>query len=208
MRIVALRALAQRFGPEAQDTLLAVVRDEQEILKVCKQAARFLGRTGPTAEGDLERLLGSDLPLEVRAGAVLGLGELGSAFAAERLLALAGDGTSPFRTAALRAIARMSNPEAAPVLLRIAQDRGRKADTRTAACRGIAQSKESETVEVLTAILSDSSDRPEVRAAAADSLGRLGRREALVAVTAASYDSNPQVARQARIAKTRLDRVQ
>ncbi len=207
VRIVALRALAQRFGPEAQDTLLAVVRDEQEILKVRKQAARFLGRTGPTVEGDLERLLDSDLPLQVRAGAVLGLGELGSAFAAERLLALAGDETSPFRTVALEAIARISTAEAAPLLRQAALASERRPDTRRAACRALWRVKDPATVQTLCTVLADASTPPEVRAMAADSLGRLGRPDALEIVAAATRDADPQVARKARLAQTRLAHV-
>ncbi len=204
VRIAALRELARQFGREARETLIATVRDEQEILKVRKQAARFLGRTGPTAEGDLERLLDSDLPSQVRAGAVLGLGELGSAFAAERLLALAGDGTSPFRTVALEAIARISTAEAAPLLREAALASERRPDTRRAACRALWRVKEPATVQTLCTVLADAGTPPEVRAMAADSLGRLGRPDALEIVAAATRDAHPQVARKARLAQSRL----
>ena len=171
-----------------------------------KQAARLLARTGPSAEADLERVLDSELPHAVRAGAVLGLGELGTPSATERLLAFARE--EPFRDAALEAIARISNAEAAPLLREAALAPKRRAETRRAACRALWRVKEPATVETLSTVLRDTGLPSEVRAMAADSLGRLGDRSALAVVAAATSDDDPTVARKARLAQTRLAHIQ
>ena len=72
---------------------------------------------------------------------------------------------------------------------------------------GLAIGKREGTVDSLVRVLGDASHPPAVRAAAAKALGRLGRREALDAVTAACADTAPEVAREARIAKSRLSHI-
>ena len=116
VRILALRTLVQRFGARARDTLVRTARDNEEILKVRRHAARLVGRTGSGAAGELEAMLDSKLPLAVRGGAVFGLGELSTAAATERLLAYAADPKSRVRPEALAAIERISGAEAAPLL--------------------------------------------------------------------------------------------
>jgi HEAT repeat protein len=207
VRIVALRALAKRFGPEARDTLLAVVRIGEGIYRVRAQAARFVGLTGRDAQRDLDEILSSELPAAVRAGAVLGLGELGTRSGAERVLSYAAGSPSALRAAAVRALARMSSAEAAPVLRMAVRDAERKADTRSAACRALALGKDPGSVAVLSDVLSDASNSVALRAVAADSLGRLGQRNGLPVVAAFCGDQDPEVARQARIAKTRLEHI-
>ena len=208
MRIAALRELARRFRPGARATLLAATRDEDETLKVRKQAARFLGWTGRNADGDLERILASKLPAQVRVGAVLGLGELGTAFAAERLLAFAAsEPDSQLRGASAQALAAISNSAAGPLLREAVLDGKRRPGTRVAVCNSLARMKEAASARALSDVLADRTNPAEVRAAAANSLGRLGRREALAVMTAASDDTDPEVARQARIGATRLQHV-
>ena len=186
---------------------MAVVFDDAEMFKVRKQAARFMGRTGNGADGDFERVLDTELPRAVRAGAILGLGELGHAAGAERLLEYAADPNSIFRTDAVSAIARLATREAAPLLREAALQAGRDPDTREAACRALGRIDEPASARALADVLADAGAPPAVRAMAANSLGRLGRREALPAVRAARTDSPPGVARQARLAASRLSHV-
>jgi len=207
VRIAALRQLAERIGRPARATLMAVVFDDAEIFKVRKQAARFLGRTGNGASGELERVLDTELPRPVRAGAILGLGELGHAAGAERLLEYSANPNSIFRTDAVSAIARLATREAAPFLREAALQTDRDAETREAACRALGRIDELASARVLAEVLADPDAPPAVRATAANSLGRLGRREALPAVMAARSDSAPGVARQARLAASRLSHV-
>jgi len=206
VRIAAARRMAERFGPRARGTLAEIARCADETDKVRKQAARLIGRTGPDAETELQALLESDSPVAVRAGAVLGLGELRTASGARAVLHHAAGADSGLRTAANRALARISGPEAAPVLMEAAVDAGYPAAARAAACRGLSWSRDAGTAAALARVLSDGGNPPAVRAAAADALGRLGRPEALAAVRAAAADESPAVARQARIAASRLSR--
>ena len=132
----------------------------------------------------------------------LGLGELGSVSATERLLKLASD--KMFGKEALTAIARIANAEAAPVLREAALDDEMSAEIRRAACRALYRIKEPATVQTLMTVLADTRIAADVRAMAADSLGRLGDRNALAIVAAATSDDDPAVARKARLAQTRL----
>ena len=59
----------------------------------------------------------------------------------------------------------------------------------------------------LAGLLGESKHSASVRAAAADALGRLGRREIQATVAVEREDPDPEVARQARIAWTRLSHV-
>ena len=206
VRIAAARRMAEKFGPRARATLAGIARCVDETDKVRKQAARLIGRTGPDAESELQALLASDSPVAVRAGAVLGLGELRTASGAHAVLNHAAGADSGLRTAANRALERLSGREAAPVLRQAAADAGYPTAARAAACRGLSWSRDAGSAAALARVLSDGSNPPALRAAAADSLGRLGRPEALAAVRAAAADESAAVARQARIAASRLSR--
>ncbi len=195
VRIAALETLKDR------EALLRAVRDEGEIFKVRRAAAKLLGRFG--TEDDLDAIVGSKLPLAIRDGAVLGLGELGTASATERLLAMAAEG----REAAVKALARISNAEAAPLLRQAVLDAKRTAAEREAICRALARAKDRATARALGDVLADTSNPPALRATAANSLGKLGQVEALTVVMAASTDAASQVARQARLATTRLKHI-
>jgi len=207
VRVAALRGLANQGGADAQDLLRDRVLDASEMDGVRAKAAHFIGRTGADAVAILEEILHSQLSDDIRAGAVLGLGELRSHAATQRVLGIAAGPDSELRSAALRAIGRSSSAAAAPVLMEAAQDPTRAEDIRVAACEGLAIGKRAETVASLVQILADGSHPPAVRAAAAKALGRIGRREALEAVAAACADGSPEVAREARIAKSRLSHV-
>jgi HEAT repeat protein len=204
IRILALRALADLGGAEARPVLLRAIERVDETDPVRKQAARFVGRTGEGAFEALEEIRGTAQSEAARAGAVLGLGELGSERAAERALELATDEEGDLRAAALKALARMTTEEAAPVLIRAVGDFGRSEEARAASCRALGVGKRVEAVEVLTGVLSRSENPPSVRASAARSLGIIGRTEALAAVEAATRDPDPDVSRQARMARSRL----
>jgi HEAT repeat protein len=206
VRIAAMGELARRFPLDGIAVLQSRLREDRELLKVRRHAARLLGHTGRGAEASLELVLESELPHGVRGGAVLGLGELGTSSATNLLLALADE--QPFRETALEAIARISNAEAAPLLREAALSPERREATRRAACRALWRMNEPATVETLSLVLRDTQIPAAVRAMAADSLGRLGNRNALAVVTAATSDDDPDVARMARLAQTRLAHVQ
>jgi HEAT repeat protein len=207
VRIAAMRGLANQAGAEARDLLRDCVLDASELDGVRAKAAMFIGRTGEDSMGLLEEILHSQLSDEIRAGAVLGLKELRSYAATERVLAIAAGPDAALRRAALRAISRSSSAAAAPLLMGAAQDPTRAQDIRVAACEGLAIGKRAETVASLVQVLADTSHPHAVRAAAANALGRMGRREALDAVTAACADASLEVVREATIAKSRLSRV-
>jgi len=207
VRIVALKCMTKRFGPQARGALVEAAHRDDETYKVRKQAARLIGRTGRDAEAELDAILTAELPAAVRAGAVLGLGELRTSSGATRVLAFASDADPALRTASLKALPRMGGHECAQVLLGAAQSPHVRAATRAAVCRGLSWSRDANTANVLARVLTDPSNPPEVRAAAADSLGRIGQRQALEVVRAASSDPSPLVARQSLLASTRLARV-
>jgi len=207
VRIAAMRGLANQAGAGARDLLRDCVLNASELDGVRTKAATFIGRTGEDGMGLLEEILHAQLSDEIRAGAVLGLKELHSYPATERVLAIAAGPDGALRRAALRAISRSSSAAAAPLLMGAAQDPARAEDVRVAACEGLAIGKRPESVASLVQILGDASQPPAVRAAAANALGRMGRREALDAVTTACADPSAEVAREARTAKSRLSRV-
>ena len=84
--------------------------------------------------GSSRRLFGVYHPPErdeIRDGAVLGLGELGTASATERLLSFAAEG----RPVAANAIARLSTSAAGPILRHALLDGHTAIDTRVARSR-------------------------------------------------------------------------
>jgi HEAT repeat protein len=185
-RIRALRALADHAGGDR--TLLDVARDTQESEKVRAQAARYLGRTGPTALGALDGLAASAPPRVVK-GVLLGYAELGTGDAVRRLVEHGADD----------ALARVRNPDAIPALAEACR-------TSTAACTALANTRSPDAVAPLVATLRDMARPARVRAAAAEALGRLGDREALAAVTDACDDPHRPVVLAAKRARQRLDR--
>jgi len=193
VRIAALRELAERFAD--RETLLGVAMDSAETVKVRRQAARFVGRTGAGADRALEDLLTTPLPRRVREGALAGLGECGTAVAAERLLALAG---------ADEALALVSNPEAAPLLREALLDAACLPATRVAVCRALGRMREPASARALGDVLRDPTTPARVREAAAGALGRLGDAGALPVVRAAGDEAAPSLAWQARLAAARL----
>lgn len=197
VRIKALRLLAERFPGEARPALLRVVRDDSDSPKVRAEAARFLGRTGPGALTDLEVLAQAR---ETSDGALRGMGDLGTAAAAEALLRWA-----KTRPVAREALARVANPDAVPVLAQAAQDRQVDAQTRGAACRALGRTKAPDATAVLVALLETRGEPPAVRAAAAEALGRQGRREAAKAVARARNDPARTVAAAALRASQRIE---
>lgn len=77
-----------------------------------------------------------------------------------------------------------------------------------AACTALGNTKSREATAPLVKVLQTRSTSARVRAAAAEALGRLGRREALPVVAAATADWSPAVAREAVVARQRLERAQ
>lgn len=207
VRIGALRRLVEILGAKARKALLVVVNGSEEHPKVRKQAARLLGQTGPDSDVDLGRILASDLPAMIRAGAVLGLGDMGTVSSAEAVLSYAAGIQLALRAAGLEALAHISTSEGALILREAALDGKVKEDVRIAACRGLARVKEQASALALAEILEDDANAAAVRAAAADSLGRLGLPIAQPTVEEARSDPAPEVARQAHIAWTRLGHV-
>jgi len=205
VRLEALRVMVDRFGTQALSPLVRSAFDDSESDEIRAQAARLLGRIGFVAP--LDEILRSELPPAVQAGAILGLGELGTSETAKRVLAMADGTPSVRRTAALRAIPLLSSKEAAPLLMEVASDPHLEADTRMAACQGLVAGKQVEAVRTFSGIVTYDRNPPAVRAAAVEALGLLGERDALDTVAKACEDPSPEVARQARIAKKRLSRV-
>lgn len=189
VRLAALEKLGDR------EELLRIVRDETETPKMRRTAARLLGCFGTQA--DMEQLLADRLPAVVRSGAILGLGEMGTIWAAETLLALE-DGS------AIAAIERLSTSDAGVILRPALLDGGLEPETRLAICRALARIPGDETGRALADVLADTANPPAVRATAANSLGRLQYDGAAVVLATAIGDSEPDVARQAHLAETRL----
>ena len=207
VRKTAMRRLASRFGREAQATLIQVVRDRSDGDRARAEAACALGRTGASAFVPLDDILRSGVRPTIKRGAVLGLGELSTAEAAERALALAKSGPPVLRKTAREAIRRMSGEGALYVLTPAACDGRHDIETRVAACRALAATKNVVAVQTLSDLLARPGSPEAVREAAADGLGRMGHVSALPTVTAACRDPSPQVSRQARIARSRLAHV-
>jgi HEAT repeat protein len=203
VRVAALEELA-RLGD--YKPLLDAARDEKEHPKVRRHATRFLGRRGAPSLGDLETILASETSEGVRGGAVLGLGETGTAKAALRLVELAAGRSPALRDDALEAIARVASADSAVALHAVLAEPKNAADVRVAVCRGLARVGGRATTEALAAALGDAANPDEVRVAAANSLGRLADPAGAAALTAATYDSSPEIARQARLASSRIAR--
>ena len=197
VRIAALEKLGDR------KVLLQAAKDSAQTPKVRRAAAKLLGRFGTMT--DLEEIVSSKLPLVVRQGAILGMGELGSVEATERLLALAQD---PDHTStAADALAHVSNRKAGPVLRQAALDTTVPVQARVSICSALSRIKEPTTTRTLADVLADPANPAKVRAMAANSLGRLRDTVALATIAAAVTDENPAVARQARLTHTRLSHV-
>jgi HEAT repeat protein len=197
-RIAALRELALRFRD--REALVGRALDPDETAKVRKQAARFVGWTGPGADDALVALMDARHPPCVRAGAVLGFGESGSAEATGRLLARAPE------VHAVRALARVRNPAAArPLRTALREGRGTDA-TRRAICRALARMPGPATTTALVDVLRDDDADPALRAGAAEALGMLGDASALPVLLVARNDAQPSVRRPARVAAARLGR--
>ena len=145
----------------------------------------------------------------VKAGAVAGFVEIGTARALERVLEIAAKPPSLRRAAAVKALAttKAAEPETFRVLEAAVGDASTDLDARLAVCRALALSKSADAVAPLGNILRNGSAPGELRAAAAWGLGIVGRREALPVVSAACGDGSREVALQARIARTRLEHV-
>ncbi len=195
VRITALRSLGDRHA------LLRAIHDGDEFWKVRKAAARLLGRL--RAERELETILASELPRAVREGAILGLGEAGTAWSAEQLLAYTTDAT--YRGAAVQALGRMRNPDAAAILQPAVLESKHATEVRIAICRALARMKAS--APTLADVLADKANPAAVRATAADSLGRIGDKRSLTVVAEAVTDPDAFVARRARLAQARLSHV-
>lgn len=201
LRIAALRAMASdRMRP----AILNVALNEAETNKVRAEAALLIGRTGPDGLAVIEKLIRTeDLPRAVRAGAVRGLGELGSSRAARQLLEIAA-GTSFLRLAADRGVAQVARPEALPLLVDAARSTHLRKATRIAACRALGRSRRAELTHSLAPLLADDTQPAELRAAVAHAMGLSGDSRALAVVSASTRDHSPQVAQAARLATTRL----
>jgi len=197
IRIAALRRLGDRA------MLLDAAHDAGETPKVRRAAARLLGSFGKVEH--LERILESELPLVVRQGAVLGMGELGTDAATDLLLRLVGD--KDYGATAVQALERVTNREGGPVLRQAALDAKIQASARVAVCRALSRLGGPETTRALADVLADPDAPADVRAMAANSLGRLCDTSALGTVSAAVTDDDPAVARQALLTRTRLDHV-
>jgi HEAT repeat protein len=208
MRVAAMRVLAENFGADARDVLLARVHDHRETEWVRAEAAHFVGWTGPEAYDALEEIVRSRWPDPIRAGALRGLGRSGSAAAVERALACADENSPPLHRAARAVFEQAVDPKAVPLLLRVAEDSGRSEALRVAACRGLGRTRTREAVESLTALLVDRAVAEPVRVAAVEGLSRTSDPKALRAVSKHCDDPSRAVASAARHAELVLARSQ
>jgi HEAT repeat protein len=196
VRIAALRALVGRSGAEAAAFLLRRARDDTEREKVRAAAA-------------LTGVIDSSLPARVRAGAVCGLADAGTAECASILYRLAASEDHPDRLVARDALGLVSDADSAFALLRLFTEGGNASRgslppaARRALCRSLGTARLVDAVGPLRSLLRSDPD-PGVRAAAASALGRLGRTDARTALEAAAEDPSPAVRRAARLASCRL----
>ena len=161
-------------------------------------AARLLGRTGPGSKDALLDLARGREPQAVRAGALRGLAELGSAEAVRGLLTLAEKASYDLRSSALDAIGAVDSVGALKVLTVAVADERRPAEVRAAACGALGRSEAEAAVPSLIAVLEDPVSPSRVRVAAVRALSRLGGAQARPALQRAAHDPDPAVARAAK----------
>jgi HEAT repeat protein len=200
LRIHAMRELASEGRDCAGAVLVALARDSTETVKIRRAAAENLGRLGEVSAPDLESLV--RLP-ETAAGAVRGMAILGTAWAVQRLAALAGDPSPALRAAALEALAEVSNPAAGAELARLLDESG-DACVSVAICEALGAAGGAEERAVLVACACNGSRSREERAAALEALGRIGSPDELATVEHIRCDESHQVAEAAQIAAQRL----
>ena len=144
------------------------------------------------------------MPVRVRRGAILGLSELGSVDALLLAIHLAERGPAMLRPTARIAVARFRSPRADPLLLEVLADSTAGDGVRCAACQALASAKAQSALPEFSRLLTDESECIQLRIGAAEALGRLGDPDAVPAIDRVIESGPENLARVARLARSRL----
>ncbi|MFX1554537.1 MAG: HEAT repeat domain-containing protein, partial [Promethearchaeota archaeon] len=155
------------IGAPSIDPLTATLQDESKDVR--QSAVYALARIGISAVQPLLAAL-QDKDVEVRWAAARALRQIGDPTATEALIAALRDSDSDVRRIAAQALGQIGGPMVAEPLIAALQDE----DVRDAAVEALGRIHALQSAELLTIILQDDKRNVYTRQAAAEALGRIG----------------------------------